>query len=211
MVGPGCHQNSGPGGPQSPTKCAGDLCAVSSLERLLGRLHTTAVNALFCTILWVFVWAYSLAWLLSSVALCEPSAPPCQPMPTDYAGSSEYPDYAGMTPGSIVQTLGVASCGTASCHGGPIRTPEHLKCYTCPARGGWRACWASASRIGPSSAWPAIRCRIRAGRRCLPRCWPTALAALPATAIQQIGSNCIRSRFGSSFPVTSGSRLGIAI
>jgi len=119
MVGPGCHQNSGPGGPQSPTKCAGDLCAVSSLERLLGRLHTTAVNALFCTILWVFVWAYSLAWLLSSVALCEPSAPPCQPMPTDYAGGSEYPDYAGMTPGSIVQTLGVASCGTASCHGGP--------------------------------------------------------------------------------------------
>ena len=43
------------------------------------------------------------------------------------------------------------------------------------------------------------------------RCWPTALDALPATAIQRIGSNCIRSLFGSSFPVTSGSRLGIAI
>lgn len=55
-------------------------------------------------------------------AVAEPLPAPCAICPPGAAGTPDQAgggSYAGMQPGAVSNALGVASCGTVSCHGGP--------------------------------------------------------------------------------------------
>jgi hypothetical protein len=67
--------------------------------------------------------AAALGTLVAAVCFGgEPLPVPCVICPPGAAGSAEHQiagTYAGMLPAPLASALGVASCGTASCHGGP--------------------------------------------------------------------------------------------
>jgi hypothetical protein len=61
-------------------------------------------------------------WAAVACAAGEPLPAPCSICPPGAAGSRDQAGdgaYAGMHPSAVANALGVASCGTVSCHGGP--------------------------------------------------------------------------------------------